>query len=154
QEYYPLHALALVLGLLFLAGVVVICALHGYGHTLVTPYLALCLILAVVNGVYGFLTSQLRGLQHFVLVALIVGGVLLGGSLIDREPAYRMSFPNMELYYDAARRATHEASLPPPSDTFIRLDEEAHQEIEKRPIDHYRALYQSRDHSAEAAGLI
>jgi hypothetical protein len=154
QAYYPLHALALVLGLLFAAGVVVVFVLHAYGHILVTPYLALCLILAVVNGVYGVLASQLRGLQHFALVALILSGVLLGSDLIDREHGYRMSFPNMEPYYEAARRATHEASLPPPSDTFIRLDEEAHQEIGKRPIDHYRALYLSKDHSAEAAGLI
>jgi hypothetical protein len=151
---YPLHALALVLGLVFLAGVAVVFILHAYGHILVTPYLALCLILAVVNGVYGFLTSQLRGLQHLALVALILSAILLGGSLIDREHAYRMSFPNMEPYYAAARRATHEASVPPPSDTFIRLDEEVHQEIGKRPIDRYRELYLSKDHSAEAAGLI
>jgi hypothetical protein len=154
EAYYPLHALALVLGLLFLAGTVVVIVLHISGHVLVTPYLALCLILAVVNGVYGFLTSQLRGLQHFVFVALIVSGVLLGGGLIDREHAYRMSFPNMDAYYEAARRATHEANVPPPSDTFIRLDEEAHQEIGKRPVDHYRELYLSKEHSAAAAGLI
>jgi hypothetical protein len=154
QAYYALHALALVLGLLFAAGVVVVFVLHASGHILLTPYLALCLILAVVNGVYGFLTSHLRGLQHFALVALIVSGVLLGSNLMDREHAYRMSFPNMEPYYAAARQATHEASLPPPSDTFIRLDEEAHQEIGMRPIDHYRELYLSKDHSAEAAGLI
>jgi hypothetical protein len=151
---YPLHALALVVGLLFAAGVVVVCVLHAFGHILVTPYLALCLILAVVNGVYGFLTSQLRGLQHFVLVALVVSGVLLGGDLVDREHAYRMSFPNMEPYYAAVRQAAHEASVPPPSDTFIRLDEEAHQELGKRPVDHYRELCLSKDHSAEAAGLI
>jgi hypothetical protein len=151
---YPLQAVALMFGLLFAAGVVVLAVLHASGHILVTPYLALCLILAVVNVVYGFLTSQLRGLQHFALVALIVSGVLLGSSLIDREHDYRMSFPNMEPYYDAARRATHEATLPPPSDTFIRLDEETHQEIGKRPIDHYRELYLSKEHSAATAGLI
>jgi hypothetical protein len=151
---YPLHAVALVLGLVFAAGVVVVFALHALGHILVTPYLALCLILALVNGAYGFLASQLRGLQHFALVALIVSGVLLGSDLSDREHAYRMSFPNMEPYYAAARQATHEATLPPPSETFIRLDEEAHQDIGKRPIDHYRALCLSTDHSAQAAGLI
>src|SRR5262249_13069161 len=43
---YPLQALALVLGLLFAAGVVVVGTLHAFGHILVTPYLALCLILA------------------------------------------------------------------------------------------------------------
>jgi hypothetical protein len=154
EAYYPLHAFALVLGLLFVAGVVVVGILHALGHVLVTPYLALCLILAVVNVVYGLLTSQLRGLQHFAFVALVVSGLLLGGDLLDREHAYRMSFPNMELYYAAARQATHEASLPPPSDTFIRLDEETHQEIGKRPVDHYRELYLSKEHSAEAAGLI
>src|SRR5262245_53630319 len=50
---YPLHALALVLGLLFVAGAVVVFVLHASGHILLTPYLALCLILAVVNGAYG-----------------------------------------------------------------------------------------------------
>jgi hypothetical protein len=154
EAYYPLHALALVLGLLFLAGVVAVLVLHSLGHVLVTPYLALCLILAVVNGVYGFLSSQLRGLQHLVLVALVVSAVLLGGDLADREHAYRMSFPNMEPYYEAARRATHEASLPPPSDTFIRLDEEVHKQLGVRPVDHYRELYGSKEHSVEAAGLL
>jgi hypothetical protein len=151
---YPLHALALVLGLLFAAAVVVVFALHAFGHVLLTPYLALCLILAVVNGVYGLLTSQLRGLQHLALVALILSGILLGSDLVDPEHAYRMSFPNLEPYYEAARRATHEATVPPPSDTFIRLDEEAHREVGKRPVDHYRELYLSEDHSPEAAGLI
>src|SRR5262249_25515399 len=122
--YYPLHAVALVLGVLFAIGVVVIGVLHASGHILLTPYLALCLILAVVNAVYGFLTSQLRGLQHFVFVLLIVSAVLLGGSLIDREHDFRMSLPNMEPYYAAVRQATHQASVPPPSEYFIRLDEE------------------------------
>src|SRR5262249_45461406 len=74
--------------------------------------------------------------------------------LIDREHDFRMSLPNMEPYYAAVRQATHQASVPPPSEYFIRLDEEAHREIGKRPVDHYRQLYQSPEHSAEAAGLI
>src|SRR5262249_34562765 len=82
---YPLHALALVLGLLFAAGVVVVAVLHGLGHTLVTPYLALCLMLGVVNGIYGFLTSQLRGLQHLAFVLLVLSAVLLGSGLFDAE---------------------------------------------------------------------
>jgi hypothetical protein len=153
-EDYPLHALALVLGVLFAVGVCAVALLHAAGHVLITPYLVLCLLLGVVNGVYGLLTSQLRGLQHLAFVLLIVSGVLLSSGLFDAEHAYRMHFPNMEPYYAAARRASHETSPPPPDDTFIRLDEEVHQEIGKRPIDNYRALYQSEKHSAAAAGLI
>jgi hypothetical protein len=153
-EDYPLQAVALVLGLLFATGVIVVAVLHSLGHVLITPYLALCLLLGVVNGVYGFLTSQLRGLQHLAFALLIVSGVLLSSGRFDAEHAYRMSFPNMEPYYTAARRAAHQADPPPADDTFIRLDEEVHKEIGKRPVDHYRALYQSKEHSAEAAGLI
>ncbi len=151
---YALHAMALLLDLLFAAGIAVAAVLDHLGHTLITPYLAMCLIFAVVNGIYGFLTSQMRGFQHLALLLLVVSAVVLNSDMFDPDHAYRMSFPNMGPYYDAARQAAQAGDVPPPSATFVRLDEERHEVVGQRPIDHYRALYLSPEHSAEAAGLI
>jgi hypothetical protein len=151
---HALHAMALILGLLFAAGIAAAGVLDFLGHTLITPYLAMCLIFAVVNGIYGLLTSQMRGLQHLALLFLIASAVVLNSDTFDPDHAYRMSFPNMAAYYDAARQAANEADVPPPSATFVRLDEERHEVAGQRPTDHYRALCLSKEHSAEAAGLI
>src|SRR5262249_2611760 len=107
-----------------------------------------------INGIYGYLSSHLRGLQLVALLALLLSAVLLDSDTFDPAHVYRMSFPHLEAYYDAARQAAHAPSPPPPSEYFIRLDEEEHQELGKRPTDHYRKLYQSPAHSAAAAGLI
>jgi hypothetical protein len=154
EEDHPVNALALLLGVLFVAGVAVVAFLHATGHSLITPYLVLCLMLGVVNGAYGYLTSQLRGVQILALLLLLVSALLLNSDTFDPDHIYRMSLPNMEPYYAAARQAVHEETLPPAGEYFIRLDEEEHREAGQRPVDHYRRLYQDKDHSAEAAGLI
>ena len=153
-EDHPLHALALLLGLIFAAGIAAAGVLHALGHTLISPYLVLCLILAVFNGAYGFLASQLRGLQLLAVIALVVSGVLLNSNTFDPDHAYRMSFPHMEPYYDAVRQAANAGGLPPAGGDLVRLDEEEHAEVGKRPTDHYRKLWESKEHSAAAAGLI
>src|SRR5262249_38876973 len=153
-EDHGINALAVLLGLLFAVGVTVAFVLHLLGHILVSPYLVLCLMLGVVNGIYGYLSSHLRGLQILALLLLLASAVLLNSDTFHRDHAYRMSFPNMDAYYDAARQAVGQQTLPPPGESFVRLDEEEHQELGKRPIDHYRQVYQSPEHSALAAGLI
>lgn len=151
---YPYHALTLLLSLFFFVGIVIVAVLHFLGYVLVTPFLVMCLMLGVVNGIYFYLSSHFRGIQLFAFLALFGSAVLLNSDMFDRAHVFRMSFPHMEAYYDAARQATRSASVPEPSEFFIRLDEEEHQEVGKRPTDHYRKLYLSPEHSAAAAGLI
>lgn len=155
-EDHPLHSVAFLLAILIGAGVTAAGILHSLGHVLVSPYLALCLILAIVNVAYGFLACQLRGLQHLVFLGLVLSGLLLNSDLFDRDHDYRMSFPHMEPYYAAARQAANEQRSLDDNEHYVRLDEERwviEGQKDKR-IDYYRELQRDPAHSAQAAGLI
>jgi hypothetical protein len=115
---YPLHALALELAVLFLAGATA-AVLVG---TIIPPVVLLCLLLGTFNAAYGFVAFQLRGLQHVILVATILLGLLLGTDLLFRDFAYKLTFPNLEAY-DAAR---------------VRLDEDPSRH------DHYYGLLEDQ----------
>jgi hypothetical protein len=139
---YPLHALALELGLAFLAAVVVVYLL--YLRLTFTPVVALCLLLAAFNAVYGFLAFHLRGFQHLAVAALLALAVLFNSDALDalwhrdpldRDAAYKLRFPNLEPSYARGQR--------------VRLDEDAQHH------DHYRELlHKEKDHEVPAPDLI
>ena len=139
---YPLHALALELGLGFLGALVVVYLL--YLRLTFTPVVVLCLLLAALNAVYGFLAFHLRGFQHLVIAALLALAVVFNSDAVDallhqdpiaRDAAYRLSFPNLESYYARGRR--------------VRLDEDAQHH------DHYRELLRAQKaHTVPAPDLI
>jgi hypothetical protein len=163
-EDHPLHALALLLGIVFAALVAVTVWLHVNGYSLVTPFVVLCLILGICNSVHAFLSSHLRGVQLVALVALIVSALVANSTLVDTVHAYKMSFPHMEPYYEAARAALTpggdsaegDEGTAPSDEYFIRLDEERWREKDEvKRLDHYRArVYRDPRHSAAAANLI
>jgi hypothetical protein len=133
-EDYPLHALALELGLLSLLGLTAAYAVYFAGVTF-TPLVALCLLLGSFNALYGFVASQLRGLQHVAFVSLFALAVVLNSDRVDSDHAYKLSFPNMESYYADIRARAR---------TRVRLDED------QDNVDHYRKLIEE----APVTGLI
>ena len=127
-----LHSLAMLVAASFALAVGVVCVRHLAGAVM-SPIAILCLLLALVNAVYGFIAFHLPGLQHVVLVLLVVLALLAGSSTVSQDNAYKLTFPHLEDLYQEP----------------VRLDEEpAEGEPDKhRRHDHYYALLE-----AQAAG--
>jgi hypothetical protein len=120
KDDYPLHALALLLGLVFFAGVGLVYALYYAGAPL-APMVVLAVVLTGVNALYGFIAFHFRGLQHLLIALLLVTGVAFDGFL------FKQSLPGLDEEYARAR-----AGAP------LRLDEEAKKDGHR--VDHYEEL--------------
>lgn len=152
----PLHGLALIFSVLFLVGLATVAVIHFLRFTVLTPFMVMCLIFATFNSVYGFLKWNLRGLNTLALAALILLAVATNSTLVDPAHAYKLSFPNMEVYYTTARQAAARPEAFDDDPTFVRLDEERWRDEQGKlhRKEHYQQMLKEPGHTVEAAGLI
>lgn len=95
-----LHGLAALAALLYLLGLVIVYIRHFAGAEM-SPVTVVCVLLGVVNAVYGFVTFRIPGLQYVLLVLLICLGLVANNSSVNPDSAYTLTFPGLEDYYAA-----------------------------------------------------
>lgn len=123
---YPLHALAMVL-------TVVACVVFGglwiaahLGGWVLSPMPLVCLLLLVLNGLFGAISFHFRGFQYLVMLAVASVAVWA-----NRDNDYKLTFPGLD-YSPRAR---------------VRLDVDGQH-------DHYRELVDRSLRDAGRCGLI
>jgi len=60
------------------------------------PVFVLCLLLALVDAVYGVLAYWAPGSQFVALLVLVGGGLLANSSMVNPDGDYKLTFPNLE----------------------------------------------------------
>lgn len=94
----PLHRIAAATAALYLVGLGAVYARHASGAE-VSPVVVLCVILGLLNAVYGFVAYRAPGLQHVVFVALIVSGIAANARWANPSADYKLTLPGREEYY-------------------------------------------------------
>lgn len=96
----PLHRIAATTAALYLVGLGIVYVRHVSGAEL-SPVVVLCVILGLLNAVYGFVAYRAPGLQHVVFIVLIVTGIAANARWANPYADYKLTLPGLEEYYDA-----------------------------------------------------
>jgi hypothetical protein len=98
-----LRGLAALAALLYLIGLVIIYLRHFAGAEM-SPVTVVCVLLGVVNAVYGFVAFRLPGFQYVLLVLLVGLGIVANSPFVNPNSQYSLTFPGLEDYYAAPQR--------------------------------------------------